>query len=98
VPDLADLTPAGVTIPDAELHEAVVAEDAASLGQEVRCILATFDDRYAEDPMPWTPVTVAKVGTWFPKRDDRAIVAFPEGGTPVISQWWPSADTPDVSF
>lgn len=97
MPDLANLTPAGVTIPDGELHDAVVIDSAAAPGQLVRCSRPGFDLSLADDPMPWMPY-VTGAGVFYPKAGDRAVIGIPDSGSPVILAWWPSAAEPDVSF
>lgn len=99
MPNPAELSPSAVEIPDPQLHEAVVLDDAKAFGEEVRCSRPELDALLADDPMPWTPITVAGLGTFYPKKGDRATIAFPDGGMPVISQFFPAVGAvPDVSF
>lgn len=96
--NLADLhAPHAVDIPPPELHEAILGEDATAPGQEVKCVVPSFDPLKATDPMLWTPY-VTGAGVFYPKRGDRAILGYPPDGPPVILAWWPKATTPDVSF
>ncbi len=94
----ARLGPAAVAIPPAELFEAEVLDNASAEGQEVRCVRPNVDPGSATDPMPWNPVARAD-GFHFPKRGDRALLAYPEKGRgrPVIVQFFPAPDAaPDV--
>jgi hypothetical protein len=49
--------------------------------------------------MRWAPVARPS-GLFYPKKDDVATVAFPEGkdADPVIVEWSPSATEPDHTF
>lgn len=96
MPDPALLAPSAVEIPAPELHEARVLTSATSLGQEVRCIVASFDELLSTDPMPWQPYVTA-AGIFYPKKDDRAVLSYQTDGTPLIVWWEPSAGSPDVS-
>jgi hypothetical protein len=98
MPNPAELGPGAVPLPEPQSYEATVLDDATATGQEVRCSRPSLDELLADDPMPWTPY-VTEAGVFYPKRGDRAIVGFPDGGTPVISQWWPGeAAEPDHPF
>lgn len=88
------LAPSAVTIPEAELHEALIRDNAVEPGEEVRCTRESLDPQLADDPMPWDPY-VTPDGFFYPKRGDRAILGFPVDGTPVILRWWPRATEPD---
>jgi hypothetical protein len=89
MPDPRVLTPSAVDIPAPELREAIVNEDATALGQEVKCVVPSHADHLTTDPLPWSPVTTAE-GEFWPKKGDRAQVAFPPDGPPVIHWWAPS--------
>jgi hypothetical protein len=98
MPNAAELGPDAVSLPESQSYEAKVLDDATAAGQEIRCSRPSLDELLADDPMPWTPY-VTEAGVFFPKRDNRAIVEFPDGGTPVISQWWPDEGAvPDHPF
>jgi hypothetical protein len=98
MPNPSELGPGAVALPEPQSYEATVLDDATVAGQEIRCSRPSLDELLADDPMPWTPY-VTEAGVFFPKRGDRAIVGFPDGGTPVISQWWPDgAAKPDHPF
>lgn len=97
MPNPAELSPSAVTIPEAELHEAVVLDDAMEPGREVRCTRDSLDHLLADDPMPWAPY-VTPDGFFYPKEGDRAVLGFPVDGDPVILQWWPNATEPDQPF
>jgi peptidoglycan/xylan/chitin deacetylase (PgdA/CDA1 family) len=89
MPEPRDLTASAVDIPEQELHEAVVLDDATEPGQEVRCIVPSFAEHLATDPMPWTPY-VTPAGIFYPKQGDRALLSYQVDGTPVIVWWEPS--------
>jgi hypothetical protein len=95
MPDASQLTPGAVEIPDAELHEATILDNAEALGQEVRCVVPTLDPQLATDPAAWRPLTTV-VGEFWPKKGDRALVTRQVGGPPLIDWWEPGASTPDV--
>jgi hypothetical protein len=98
MPSPAELGPDAVSPLEPQSYEANVLDDAAAPGQEIRCSRPSLDELLADDPMPWTPY-VTEAGVFFPKRGNRAIVEFPDGGTPVIAQWWPNGDAvPDHPF
>ena len=98
MPDVAQLAAAASEpAPGDSLREAVVREDATEDREEVRCVIASLDPNLATEPLPWTPVVNAQ-GAFYPKQGDRAILAYPAGGPPVILQWWPAATEPDASF
>lgn len=79
-----------------ELREAVVHEDAAGRGVPVRCTEPEFDPLLATDPMAWEPYATAD-GEFWPKKGERAVLAFPPDGDPVIDWWEPAGDrSPDV--
>jgi hypothetical protein len=96
--DLSQLTPSAVSIPPPELHEALVHDDATEPGELIRCMVPSFDPLAASDPMPWMPHVTA-AGVFYPKRGDRAVLAYQVDGTPVILAWWPDAAAePDSPF
>jgi hypothetical protein len=97
MPNPASLTASAVDIPDAELHEAVVLDSASALGEEIRCTIPSFSERYFTEPMPWSPY-VTPAGFFYPKKDDRAVLGYPVDGPPVILEWWPNAAEPDQTF
>jgi hypothetical protein len=97
MPNPRELTPSAVDKPEPESHEAVIAEDATEEGQEIRATRESLDPLLTDDPMPWVPY-VGAAGIFYPKRKDRAILAFPVDGTPVIAVWWPNASEPDKTF
>ncbi len=86
--DLADLHNSTVSTTDPELHEAVVLDDATERGQEIRCVIPSFGEGYASDPMAWEPYTTA-TGEFWPKRGDRVVVTAHADGPPVIVWWEP---------
>lgn len=88
--DLADLHNSTVSAASPELHEAVVLDDAVERRQEIRCVVPSFGDGYASDPMGWNPYTTAE-GEFWPKEGDRAVLSFAPDGPPVIQWWEPSA-------
>jgi hypothetical protein len=96
MPDPANLTRHAVTVPEPQLIEGKILDSAEDPTEEVRCTFAG-DDVHASDPMPWDPV-VRKAGFFYPKRGDRAVIAFPDGGTPYIDFFRPSATSPDDTF
>lgn len=89
--DLSDLHNSTVPAPSPEIHEAVVLDDATARGQEIRCVIRSFGEGYATDPMAWEPYTTAE-GEFWPKKDDRAVLSFAPDGPPVIQWWEPAAD------
>lgn len=91
--NLADLGPGAVELPADAVFDMVVLDDATEDRQEVRCRRAVGETTAATDPMPWSPYTVEGLGTWFPKKGNRAIVLQPVDGPPAIVAWWPAADT-----
>jgi len=93
-PNPSDLAPSAVRIPDPELREAIVLDDAAEPGRVIRCVVPGLDPLLATDPMPWFPYVTA-AGLFYPKRDDRAVIGKAPDGAPVILFWWPSATEPD---
>lgn len=97
VPNPADLTPSAVELPDPEVHDARVSEDAVGPDDLVRCVIPDHTERLTTDPLPWTPY-VKKAGFFYPKKGDRAILAFPVDGPAVILEWWPKATEPDETF
>jgi hypothetical protein len=97
MPNPGELTPGAVEIPDAELQEAIIFDDAAAVGQEVRCTAPDFDPLKATDRMPWMPF-VTPGGLFYPKRGDRAVIGSPPDGPPVILWWQPRAAEPDAPF
>lgn len=97
MPNPAALTPDAVDVPDSQLYEAEVLDDAAEAGVEIRCVVPSFAEHLATDPLAWTPYVTAS-GVFYPKKDDRAIVALPAEGPPAIVAWWPSATKPDHPF
>lgn len=98
MPNASELGPGAVAIPAPQSYEANVLDDATTASQEIRCSRSSLDDLLADDPMPWTPY-VTEAGVFYPKRGNRAIVGFPDDGTPVISQWWPDEGAePDHPF
>lgn len=97
MPDLTNLTPAGVDVPEASLYRAVFIDDAATATDEVRCVVPDESEHLAFDAMRWNPVTHPGVGFFFPKRDDVAVIGIPVNGDPVILEWWPAPGaTPDA--
>jgi hypothetical protein len=97
MPDPSLLGPGAVTIPPRELRHAEILDDATADGEEVRCVVPSRSTLLAEDPAPWMPY-VRATGLFFPKKGDRALLAYPPDGPPVIVAWWPQADSPDVAF
>jgi len=95
--DPVDLTASAVALPPPELRTGEILDDAVAEGQYVRCTVEALDPLLAKDPMPWTPY-VGAAGIFYPKRGDRALIAEPLDGPPVILQWWPNATEPDVSL
>jgi len=88
--DLYELTPDAVDIPAEQLIEAVVLEDATAVGEEIRCVIPSEDLLGATDPMVWQPWMGAD-GLYYPKKGDRAVLAFQVEGPPVIVLWRPSS-------
>jgi hypothetical protein len=98
MPNLVELTPSGVDIPQGELHEAEVLTDATEIGEEVRCVIPTDGELQSTDPMPWQPWTTSK-GTFYPKKGNRALVSAHPDGPPVIVWWHPAEDAePDETW
>jgi len=95
MPDPSILTPSAVDQAEPQLFDATINQDATAEGQEVTCVVPDLDPLLAADPMPWNPISTP-AGWFYPKRGDRAILCYPVGGDPVISQWWPKATEPDV--
>jgi hypothetical protein len=78
------------------IFDGSILDNATALGQEVRCTRPGVDPWAATDPMPWWPY-VTPDGFFYPKRGDRAVLAYPIDGPPVINKWWPAPDAiPDV--
>jgi hypothetical protein len=92
VPDPANLTRHAVTVPDAQVLAGTVLDDATTPADKVRIRLPD-DPSGATDAMEWMPYTLASKGTWFPKRDCLAFIAYPDDGDvdPVIVWWKPAA-------
>jgi hypothetical protein len=96
MPDPANLTKAAFDQQEPQAVAAKVLDSAEDPGEEVRCMLVG-DDLGATDPMPWDAVA-RPAGLFYPKRGDRAVVVFPEGGTPYIDFFRPTATEPDHAF
>jgi len=98
VPDPANLTRSAIDLPDAQIVTATVLDDATTLSDKVRCKLPD-DDVGATDPAEWDPIP-RPAGLFYPKRGDRAVLAFPEGGDldPLILRFKPQATEPDHAF
>jgi len=95
---LTDLGPGAAHLQPDAVFDLVVLDNATDADQEVRCQRSLGETTAATDPMPWIPYTIEGVGTWYPKRGDRAIALHPVDGPPVIVAWWPAPDAPpDVS-
>lgn len=94
--DLADLDNNSIAPAEPVLLEAKVKDNASGVGDEVRCIIAGFDPHQATDPMPWMAYEDSR-GIFYPKVGDRAMLAFPDEGPPVIAWWKPKAEKPDVA-
>lgn len=94
MPDLSELTPSAVDISAEQLVEAEIFDDALSLGEAVRCVIPSQSLRHATDPMAWMPWNDLS-GVFFPKKGDRAVVAYQEEGAPIITFWAPTATEPD---
>lgn len=96
--DITELTPSAIELPAAELHEAVVLDDATAIGQEIRCVVESLDPLLATDPMQWVPYVTA-LGEYWPKAGDRAVVTEQPDGPSVIAFWLPSKDAePDAAI
>jgi hypothetical protein len=95
--DPRNLGPGAVRTPPPAAVEAEIFDEATEPGQSVRCVRPLVDPLTATNPMPWWPY-VTGGGVFYPKRGDRAILLYPADGPPVISQWWPASETPDVAF
>jgi hypothetical protein len=93
----AQLSPSAVTIPPPELHEATILDNATALGEEVRCVIPSLDPLLATDPMPW-PVVTTSEGSFYPKKGERAQLAYPIDGPPVIHWWEPGERSPDKAI
>jgi hypothetical protein len=86
--------PAGLSnqlVPEAspELREATVLTDATERGEEIRCTTISLGELISTDPLPWRPFTTA-AGEFWPKKGERAVLAFPPDGPPVIAWWEPA--------
>lgn len=94
---LADLGPGAIPSQRSSVFDGEILDNATEEGKEVRCVRVD-DGRRATDPMPWNPVLKADPkGICFPKRGDRAVIAEPADGPPVIDFWQPAPDAvPDV--
>jgi hypothetical protein len=97
MPNLADLHNSTVSAPSPELHEALVLDDATERGQDIRCVIPSFGEGFASDPMAWEPYTTA-AGEFWPKKDERAVLAFPPDGPPVVVWWEPGVREPDAAI
>jgi hypothetical protein len=94
--DLTQLGPSAAPRTPRAIFDSVIHEDAVEEGEEVRCVRPGVDPLAATNPMPWTPVS-RPAGWFYPKRGDRAVLAYPADGPEVIVAWFPSADAaPDV--
>ena len=94
--DPALLGASAVTIPEQQVWEAEVLDSATARTDKVRC-RRPRDRQAATDPMPFTPLTDLAVGTFYPKRGDRAIFVYPVNGPPWILSFLPAPDAaPDV--
>jgi hypothetical protein len=97
MPDLANLTPAGVDLPEDSLYVAVVIDAPTSTAEDVRCVVSSESDQLAFDPMRWNPIARPGEGFFFPKPKDAALIAIPANGDPVLLEWWPAPDAePDA--
>lgn len=92
--DISELFNGSIAPGEPSLIEARLYDSAEAVGEEVRCTIPSIDPNTATDPMPWEPV-VTELGTFYPKVGDRALLAFPEEGPPVIVWWEPKAEHPD---
>jgi hypothetical protein len=97
VSDISQLWNGSIPPTEGNLVEAKLHDSANAVGEEVRCKIPSIDPNTATDPMPWMPY-VTGAGVFYPKVGDRALIAFPEEGPPVIIWWVPKAESPDVSF
>lgn len=95
--DLADLYNGAIAPTEPNLVEAKLHDSAEGPTDEVRCRIPSIDPDVATDPMAFMPFVTGD-GVFYPKVGDRALVAFPDEGPPVIVWWRPKAGTPDHSF
>jgi len=97
MPRLGEMDPQSIEIPDPQVLEAEVIDNATARDDQVRCVVESFSPHHYWGPMQWAPVVDA-AGVFYPKKGDRALVVDPEGGPPAIVAWFPSAAVPDKSF
>lgn len=92
----ARLGPGAVTVPPQQVWEGEVLDSAEAGTDLIRCRRPS-DPQAATDPMPFTPLTDLAVGTFYPKRGDRAIFVYPVNGPPWILSFRPAPGaTPDI--
>jgi hypothetical protein len=95
--DPAALANSLVSHAEPELREATILDNATAPGEEIRCESEALGTGLAEDPMSWRPYVTA-VGVFYPKRGERAVLALPPDGPPVIQWWEPAEREPDAAI
>lgn len=93
--DITQLGPGASPQPTVQAFDGEILDSVAELGEEVRCVRPELDPNAATDPMPWNPISLP-AGFFYPKQGDRAVFVYPDGGPPVILEFFPRSDVPDV--